>query len=280
MAKVTPGYMGYAGIGSYKVRCTDFNVKLKQDILFYDHIIGLRDSIPTDIFDSKGDVGAFNEQKIFWRPGTKIVEGSVNFPMTSDSSNAFFEEAYSGNDFDVDLYYSCDVGYSFTGCKVNTYSWSATSGEAVNVSIGVIGKGVESIGSPVIYNKPEKIITWDAVKISGTGGDDGLVSFEFSINNNCIPIYTSGTNNDTTNPLLPHAIRVGMQSVTGSISFYDDALLENIFAEEATARDITISAGTFSAKLKVLYLYPERQGQVSAYIKTVAFVGIENAVQA
>ena len=60
-----PGYMGYAQVGSYKIRCTDFNVYLKQDNIFYDHTIGLRDSVPDDILTSKGDNGSWNVQKIF-----------------------------------------------------------------------------------------------------------------------------------------------------------------------------------------------------------------------
>ncbi len=107
---VKAGYMGYAEIGGIKVRCSDFNVKLSQDVLFYDHIIGLRDSIPTDILESKGDVGAWNEQKLFYRAATKIVEGQVSFPLLETSANAFFEEAKTGDYFDLNLYYSCDVG--------------------------------------------------------------------------------------------------------------------------------------------------------------------------
>lgn len=276
MATVEPGYMGYAEIGGTKIRCTDFNVQLKQDVLFYDHVIGLRDSIPSGILDGKGDIGAFNEQKIFWRPATKIVEGTVSFPISDKSSDAFLFEATRGETFDLSLYYSCTVGKTFTDCKVNSYTFSATAGEVATVSVNIMGKDV-SDASPSTFTDPEKLITWDKVNIGGPGGD--IVSFEFTINNNCIPIYTAGTNIGTgsSSQLIANDIRVGMQSVTGSVSFYNNTGPSDAFVESATQQTITVSADALSVTLTVLYQYPERNGQVSAYIKTVPFFGVGQA---
>lgn len=283
---VQAGYMGYVEVDSYKVRCTDFNVKLKQDAVFYDHTIGLRDSIPAGILDSKGDDASFNEQKIFWRASTKIIEGSINFPLVELSTRAFFYQAYTGEDFDVNVYYSCDTGKTFTLCKVNTYSMTITAGEPTNVSVGIMGIDVLEGSAPTPYEEPEKIVTYDAVKIEGSGADTGIVSFEFTINNNCIPIYTAGTNIGDPSaavpiaPLLAHKIRVGMQTVTGSITFYNDIGPADEFVESLIPREIKISIGdTFAAKLNVLYQYPERTGQVSPYIRTIPFVGVGEAVQ-
>jgi hypothetical protein len=282
---IVPGFMGYAEIGSYKVRCTDFNVQLAQKPVFYDHIIGLRDSIPTDILGSKKDDGMFNEQKIFWRGSTKIVEGTINFPMTSESADAFFSEAYSGDEFDMSLYYACDKGADFKSCRVNTYSFTATAGEGVNVSVGIMGKEEDIGGSPSEYTEAEKIITWDSVSISGTDFDDAIMSFEFTINNNCIPIYTSGTNNtdtgSTSTKLLAHAIRVGMQTVTGSVTFFNDYGPAEVYVEDATEKTISIDVGgrAFAAELTVVFEHPQRTGQVSPYIKVIPFAGVATAVQ-
>lgn len=280
---VKAGYMGWAEVGDYKVRCTDFNVKLRQDVLFYDHIIGLRDSIPTSIFGGKGeaDPPAFNKQKIFYRPSVKIVEGNINFPLAEWSAKAFFEPAYKGDSTDITLIYACGVKRKFTDCKINTYNFSATSGELANISISVMGKSIDpdSGTSEEIYDTPEKLITFDNVKIIGTGGDDGIVSFDFSINNNCIPIYTAGTNM-ATDKLLANDIRVGMQQVTGSITFYNDIGPIDTFIETITApQTVTVTAGDFSAELTILYQYPERQGQVSAYVRTIPFVCVDYAVK-
>lgn len=286
MANVRPGWIGYADIGGLKVRCTDFNVKMTQKLLFYDHIIGLRDSIPVDIFDAKKDDAAFNEQKIFWRGSTKIVEGSINFPLTELSAAAFFYEAYTGEEFDVSLVYSCDISKIYKYCRVNTYSFTATAGEGATVSVGVMGVDVED-GDPVEpYEDPEKIISWDAISIAGTGADTGIVSFDFTINNNCMPIYTAGTNMGTggpaggTSPLLAHAIRVGMQSVTGSVTLYNDYGDPNQFVESAVEKTITVSAGgVFEAELTVVFEYPENTGQVSPNIRVIPFAGVATAVQ-
>ena len=54
---INSGLMGYANIGGTIVRCSDFNVNQKQDPIFFDHVIGLRDSIPTSIYNIKQDNG-------------------------------------------------------------------------------------------------------------------------------------------------------------------------------------------------------------------------------
>jgi len=284
MQNVRSGWMGYAEIGEKKVRCTDFNVKLTQKVLFYDHTIGLRDSIPSEILGSKEDDGSFNEQKIFWRGSTKIVEGAINFPLTEFSANAFFQQACKGDEFDVLLVYSCDVAKLYKYCRVNTYSFTATAGEGANVSVGVMGIDIqEGIGGT--YEILEKIITWDEITINGTGADKGIVSFDFAINNNCIPIYTAGTNLGVggtaggTSELLAHKIRIGMQEVTGSITLYNDYGDPNVFVEEASEKTIKISAGgIFNAELKVVFEYPGNTGQVSPHIRVIPFVGVAHAV--
>ena len=74
------GYMGLCEVDGLKIRVSNFNVNVKQEVQFYDHVIGLRDSVPTG-FSTKGDVGALNVQKYFWRPGVKIVNGSFSFSL-------------------------------------------------------------------------------------------------------------------------------------------------------------------------------------------------------
>jgi len=273
---IEAGYLGYAVVNGLKVRCTDFNVKMVQNVLFYDHIIGLRDSVPTSILGSKGDNASWNEQKIFYRPGTKIVEGSVSFPLLETSASAFYIDACKGNDINVDLFYGCHSGKEFKRCKVNTYSFTATAGEGGTVTASIMGIDVEDGEDVEIYDTAEKIITWDEIKISGAGANTGIVSLDFTINNNCIPIYTAGNNIST--PLLAKEIRVGMQAVTGSISFYNEIGPEDGFVESEEPRTITVKAGIFSATLTVLYQYPERSGQVPAYVRTIPFVGVGRAV--
>lgn len=286
---VKAGFMGYVEVDGILIRCTDYNLKLTQEASFYDHIIGLRDTIPTDILGAKGDSGttgsAGNEQKIFWRATTKIVEGTVSYPLAELSANAFYDAAYTGDWLsDVNVYYSCETGKTFNLCKVNTYSFNATAGEGANISVGLMGAYVEDAGAPPIYDTPEKLITFDEIEIIGTGADDRIVSFEFNINNNCMPIYTAGTNlgvggvTGGISNLVVNDIRVGMQTLSGSITFYNDAGPADDFVETDTPVTIGITAGTFSATLNVLLWYPERQGATSAYVRTVTFGGVEVAV--
>jgi len=283
---VKAGFRGYVELGGIIVRCTDFSVKLSQEALFYDHTIGLRDSVPDSILDTKGDDAEWNEQKIFWRASPKLVEGAISYPLAELSADAFFLEAANGDTLDdLDLYYSCEAGKRFKFCKVNSYAFTATAGEVPSVSVGLMGAYVEDKGAPPIYDIPEKLITWDEVDISGTGADEHIVSFEFSVNNNCMPIYTAGTNlgvgglADGISPLLVNDIRVGMQTVTGSVTFYNDEGPLDTFVEEQVPLVITITAGLLTVQLNVLYLYPEREGRTNAYIRTIPFHGVELAVQ-
>jgi len=284
MAIANPGYMGWVELGTYNIRCTDFNLALRQDNLFYDHIIGLRDSIPSSILDAKGDVAAFNPQKMFWRAGVKIVDGSVSFPMSENSADAFLQEAIKGDDFDINLYYNCEKAQTFTGCKANTYSFSASPGDIATVSVGVMGKALSKT-EPAYAENPtdaEKLITWDEIKVTGTEGDNSLAHIEFTINNNCIPIYTSGTNNTTvaTDPKLsPKTIRVGMQQVTGTMVFWGKTGPTDTAIEDSVPKTITIDAGPFSATLTVLFQFPTLASEISSIMRTVTFVGVDTAIQ-
>ena len=94
---IKPGYLGILDLNGQKIRCTAFNVVPRQEPLFYDHIIGLRDSIPSTVFDDKQDDGSLNAQKKFWRPSVKIYQGGISYPMTQYSANKLACSLRSGN---------------------------------------------------------------------------------------------------------------------------------------------------------------------------------------
>lgn len=275
MVIVERGYMGIASLSGTKFRVMDFNVNLKQEALFYDHTIGLRDSIPSSITGGKGDVGARNEQKVLWRPGTKIVNGSLSFPWTDKNTGLFFEEARKGSTFSLSFMYTCDsLSRVFRECKVNSYTLRATQGDIVTSSVDIIAKGMDNSTFQSEYAENEKLITWDAVGLVIGSINAAIVSFEITINNNCIPIYTSGQN--FTN-LEPKDIRVGMQTMSGSVSFYNENSL--VFVEDAMPTIATFSAGGFSAMFNIL-LYPmTQQSSVSSVIRTFQMVGVGKNIE-
>ena len=229
---VHPGYIGIAKIGSAKIRCSGFNVNPVQNILWYDHIVGLRDSTPTTL-GAKGEATSFpnNLQKTFFRPSVKIIQGTMDFPLTENIGDTIFQIASTGEWFDLEFDYYCESSRTFVDCKINSYTLSVRAGDIATVSLNIIGIGmsetisVQTVGN---YTDAEKLVTWDTmdITISNSGQTwDGLSSFDMTINNNVQPVYTSGANQRTGNPvandLNPFTLRVGMQHVTGTVTKYN-----------------------------------------------------------
>ena len=274
---ITAGYMGYATIGNQKVRCTDFNVNARQEPLFYDHIVGLRDSIPASLYDVKKDVGALNIQKRIWRPSVKIYQGAITYPLTSLNGSPLFSHAKLGDDFSLDFDYNCDLGRSYTYCKVNTYTFSATAGDLCQISADIMATTGNDTGGGTAYTNTEKLVTWDNLNVSVSGGSsDAIQSITFTVNNSCKPIYTAGGNNALDlNPIL---LRVGMQLVTGSISYYNKGADLDFLEGVTGATTINLSADGFSAMLRVVFKPQERTGAIGPVISNLPFVGVDYAL--
>ena len=218
MSRVNTGYTGILEGPEGLIRCTDFNVIRQQEVLFYDHVIGLVDTIPSGI-ETKGEDTTINIQKTIERPGVKLVSGGLAFPVTEENSSAFFEEVKRGQWFDFTFDYSCgDGAFQFRDCRVNSYTFSATAGDIATVSVDIMGKDYKALSYLGNYQDAQKLMTWDKIKIEGVPGNNGIVSFTFTVNNNLMPIYTAKENKDKS--LKPFDIRVGMQSVTGSVTVY------------------------------------------------------------
>ncbi len=65
---VRPGYMGLASIDGSYIRCTSFSVNPSQEATFYDHVIGLKDTVPSNSATKGEDLGITyaNTQKRIW----------------------------------------------------------------------------------------------------------------------------------------------------------------------------------------------------------------------
>lgn len=274
IGEINPGYMGTATVGGAKLRCTNFNVNPRQEPLFYDHTIGLRDSVPGSIFGGKGDTGARNPQKVIMRPGVKICQGNISHPLTEFSGSTLFDKARTGDDFDMDFVYICDgSGRGYSKCKVNSFTFSATAGDFARVTAEIMGISVGGGGGGT-NTKEEKIVTWDAVTVSGAG-DLPIQSVTLNVNNNCMPIYTAGGN--TAFKLFPVKIRVGIQEVTGNISFYNEGV-PLTFLDEVTPAQLSITAPGLGIEATVVYKPQEIAGSVSPVIATLPFVGVGQAL--
>lgn len=285
MSDIYPGFVGYAKIGDQKVRCNDFSVNVKQEALFYDHTIGLRDTIPTSIYTIKGDGGdkedteQYNYQKILWRPEVKLSQGGFTFPWTDLNMGLLWQEARGGKSFDMDFKYACGLARRFTNCKVNSYALKISNGDIVSSSLDIMAIHEESIDieNSILYAANEKIMTWDAVKIKIDDVDaPNLVSFDFTINNACMPIYTAGSNASDTNPLEAKEIRVGMQQLTGTMSSYEENSIDYLdFVDTSKTIKLDFDNGAFTIKITAIFRPIEQSAAVGPVIRTMAFTGVD-----
>jgi hypothetical protein len=270
---IKAGFLGYAIVDGIIIRCNDFSLNPKQDVLFYDHIVGLRDSIPSSIFSGKGDIGNLNIQRKVMRPGVKICQGGINYPMIE--SDPLYMLAKTADDFDLSFNYSCNsIKRTFINCKVNNYNFTITSGDFATVSVDIIAQTVsESESGADLYNDEIKMITWDSFSISTPVIDSFINSFSLTINNNCNPVYTAGANNVLN--LNPLGIRVGMQEISGTISYYSDCAPLAGVGEPTT---IQIASTGISEELNVVFKPQEINGSIGPMICPLNFVGINYAL--
>jgi hypothetical protein len=284
---INPGYLGLCEIDGLKVRVTDFTVNVRQEVQFYDHIIGLRDGTPSGL-NTKGDDAELNVQRHIWRPGTKIVAGGISFPATVDNLQKTFNLIRSGDDFTLKFNYACnDVERTFNFCKINSFSFSATAGETLQIQLDIMGRHIEEDTGSNLYDTPAQILTWDKIKIDSIS-DDPVQSFNFTVNNNCIPIYTAGSNNpngdDDDSGLFPKEIRVGMQSVTGMIVYYVKGVPYVGLKADTGFEKIRVEIGRdcgdndFDEELCVIYRPIERSSSLGALLHPLPFVGVGKAL--
>ncbi len=269
---INAGFLGLAEVNGSKLRCNDFSMNPRQDALFYDHIIGLRDNIPSTLFGGKGDANQLNKQKVMWRPSVKICQGGIGYPLIE--TDPLFELAKKGNSFNLTFAYDCESARTFIDCVVNTYTFSVTAGDIATITADIMARTVTESGPLGIYDAESKMVTWDDFDIITKGGADAEIqSMTFTVNNNCKPVYTAGANNILN--LNPLAIRVGMQEVSGSISYYGKGADLVSIGGEGT---ITLSSTEFNVDLNVLFKPQERASSIGPVIAPLLFVGRDYAL--
>ena len=134
--------------------------------------------------------------------------------------------------------------------------------------------------TPTPITATEKLVTWDSVVITGLPNVLAeVVSFELTINNGVMPIYTAGENSSG-HKLEPKELRVGMQTVTGTVSYYtynNLVFMEDILGDSGTDVSITI-ANYPTINLKLIFKPMEQSAATGAIIRTVQFVGVDKAI--
>jgi len=279
ISSLCPGYIGQAEVDGVSIRCSDFSLNPSQDFTFYDHTIGLNDTVPSNNSSKGESVGDIQTQKRIGRPSPISIGGGISFPATQGNLGVLFDNAKYGTYFDVDFQYHRGVGQdsrSFSDCRVNQYTFSITAGDILNISADFLAKDMSESGGVGNNIFAEKLITWDQVLVSSSGlGSYGIQGIEFSVNNNLKNIYTVGSSTGE-DAFKPSDIRVGMQEVTGSISVYNIPG-KSFITDSTSSSTISISAAGFNTDIEVVFKPQDIPGTLGPVITSIPFVGVDKA---
>lgn len=212
------GYVKFKANKTFGVRATSCDLKLSQAIE--------KPEVVTGKFD-----------RTVYKLGPKEVGGSVAFPAvletvsaddTTQVMDALWELAVyrdsSGRLKDnlyIDVRYAADnSSFTFERCLINSFKWSVTQGDLVNVETDIIGRkrAVSSgIVAPTYATRNTRAATWADVNITVEFGGDSITgewirSFEATINNNVERFYTCN------GELNPQDIAAKMREITGTMT--------------------------------------------------------------
>lgn len=203
---ITPGYMGAASIGGTVVRFTDASISMEQSVNLPELVQG------------------FRLKNAYWA-GPITVKGTISGPvydgMTWSSVNAapfgnFSTDPCGAQSGTIVIKFNCDDAIECTECFITDWSWSCTAGDVAQWSIGwATGKQPTVGGSVTATSTTLKLLSWDAVTVTGLPELDCLQAIEFSYS--APPIYYQ-TLADTDK--WAHAL-LGQGQITGSATYYN-----------------------------------------------------------
>lgn len=281
MGNVYPGYRGLADIAAVgQVRFADAGITARQEINAPDLIMG----------DWDHDAYVY---------GPIEVGGTISGPVTEtfvsgSGGGGLWDWGVKRNgtcgtltDSDITLYYYCGGSDSrartFSGMLVNSLNFSCAAGDIAQFSIDILGSsaGAWLSSDPPHFTDSEKLITWDKVGVSLTGGDDNFTppaniafsNFDFTISNNLETVYSLGQPN-----LFPFEIVPGLRGITGSISVYNTPEADGVdtwddYLASGTGT-ITFDIGGLSIDMKVRFHRIEPASSVGPIISSIGFTGV------
>lgn len=218
------GYLGFVSVGSVKLRCTGMSQAPTQSVLDYPHIFGYNDE-GTGYLTKGESVGTSVGQKMIWRPSMQLINGSFEYMAEEDTVATMYDYIRTGEYIDeIHFQYNCDKGVKFTKCRLSQYSFRATAGEAVSISVSfTAAKVTEDYSSSDVHDLAKKLITWDKVAVSVSYEDmevKAIKSIDINISNEIIPIYTIDGSEFSDSKFGLRDMRLGTQNVSGSIQTY------------------------------------------------------------
>jgi hypothetical protein len=278
--RLKPGFMGYVKVDNNVIRCSALNGKINQDVLSYDTIYGLLDDKTKKKGVTEGEK-RIHPQKPFWRGGTRIAEFSFSFPCTESDYDVVWNLAKEASTFDLSMTFDCETSYSFDSPKIGSLSISATAGDIVQMSVSGIAynmietTGLSFTGSSFSEEQlTEKILTWDACSVSLDAYDEPIESLSLNLKNDLKPIFTNANNSSSDDPLTMFDLRVGLQQIDGSISYFKENSI-GFIDHTSEKKVLSVSIYEEEYKLNVIDRPLDYQGRILPYLVSVPFVAVE-----
>jgi hypothetical protein len=211
------GYVGFVSLDGSRVRATSCDIRATQAI----------DS--PNLVDGKFDKTTYQVQ-------AKEVGGSISFPAVHEDGDSVTRTLWNGvierntsgrlaNRIDnIKVKYATGVSYEYSSNIVDTFEYSVTQSDMVNINIGIIGidrdNGAtgDATESQAFYEqRNSRVVTWNDAVVkflvgSGAVGGDEIRSFSINVNNNSQRYYTLN------GKLVAQDVAATKRDITGSIT--------------------------------------------------------------
>lgn len=258
------GYTGECTIAGIKIPCTSMSTTLDQKLLFYDHVLGLKDKISGS---TKTDGGSSNPQKVIYRYSPALAKASVSAPIIVGGFDALLQKAITGDELSAKLVsWKSGSAIEIKKARVSSLSLNVQAGDIAQFSAEIVGREYSATSSSSAGELDcKKLITWDQCEASGIGTD--IASFSLTINNPIIPIYTASW---AESGMMPKDLRIGIQEVSGTIGVYGFASVDT-----PTTGTFSFSIGDESSEdVKCNFFQPQDNLGSGFYIRTISFIGV------
>lgn len=271
--------------GATTFLCSNMSSNLDQKMLFFDHILGLRDvSAPSATLTSnvagtkknESTTATGNIQKRIFRYSPAVARASFAGPVPVENFDKILTAAIEGSNVEVEMVYwkngpSAKVGKA----KIESLSIDLKAGEIATFSVGLVGAEYTFETSANSQTADcQKLLTWDNCTVAATPVTSAISSFQITINNPLIPIYTTkwSSTTDASGGLMPQKIRIGMQEVSGAIGIYGPDTIDT-----PSLGTVKFALHTLTKTIQAAFVQPKDDGSGGLYVRTILFTGVNDA---
>ena len=276
-------YTGSCLFNGTQYMCSSMSSVLDQKVSFYDHVLGLEDKITagtaggsSGFSDAKKGVNptpstSGNIQKKIYRYSPAIARASFSGPVPSVGFGDLLSAAINGTDVITEMTFwnQSALQVKVSKAKVSSLSISLKAGDVSHFSAEVVGAQYDATSGDAPAAACAKLLTWDVCTVLASTVSSDIASFDLTISNPTIPIYTAKWTTDTyTNGMMPQKIRLGMQEVTGTIGIYGPTLTPS-----NTVGTVKFDLNGVGKTLNCIFTTPTDNGSGGPYVRTISFVG-------